>query len=135
MTQPSLKVQLQGVTTASADNLNTYGQTCASVAQLRAFIGLPNMLVYLQGLSTPDDGGEGDFLWWATVSEADDGENYIIPPGANGGGWIRQGPNLVLPAPQITGMLSAVTDANAKAVLTSIIAALVVLGLVTSGTT
>lgn len=135
MTAPSLKVQIQGQTIASADNLNTYVETCANVAQLRAFIGLPNMLVYLQGLTTPDDGGQGNFLWWATVSETDDGKNYIIPPGANGGGWIRQGPTLVLPIPQITGMLSGVTDANAKAVLTNIIAALVALGLVTSGTT
>jgi len=37
--------------------------------------------------------------------------------------------------PAITGALSAVTDANAKAVLTSIINALTALGLVTNGTT
>lgn len=37
--------------------------------------------------------------------------------------------------PSVTGTLSAVTDTNAKAVLTSIISALVALGLATNGTT
>ena len=37
--------------------------------------------------------------------------------------------------PTVTGSLSGVTDANAKAVLTSLIAALVTSGLITNGTT
>lgn len=134
MTAPKLAVQIQGMASVSADNLNTYVQWCPNVATLRAFIGLPTMQVSLQGLTTPDDGGQGDFYWLATVSQIDDGKNYIIPPGGGGGGWVRIGPALVLPIPQITGSLSAVTDANAKAVLTSIITALVSLGLVTNGT-
>ena len=135
MAAPKLTVQIQGQGSVTADELNTYVPWCSNVGQLRAFIGLPPMTVYLQGLSSPGDGGQGSFFWQATVTQPDDGENYIIPPGGNGGGWIRFGPPLVLPVPVITGMLSAVTDANAKAVMTSIISALVSLGLVTSGTT
>lgn len=92
------------------------------------------MTLYLQGISTPDDGGQGFFVWYATVTEDDDGRNYIKPVAASNGGWIRIGPNLVLPIPQITGALSSVTDPNALAVMASIIDALVSLGLVTNGT-
>lgn len=134
MTAPALAVQIQGQGAVSADNLNTYVQWCTNVAQIRAVIGLAGMAVYVEGLSTADDGGEGTFVWFATVSESDDGKNYIIPAGSNGGGWVRVGPNLVLPIPAITGSLSAVTDTNAKAVLTSIITALTSLGLVTNAT-
>jgi hypothetical protein len=132
MVAPALKVQIQGQTTASADNLNTYLQWCSTPAQLRAFIGLPGMAVYLEGINSIDDGKQGTFVWYATVSQVDDNLNYIIPPGASGGGWVRQG--ALLPIPTITGALSSVTDSNAKAVLTSIIAALVALGLATNGT-
>src|SRR5882762_11155020 len=135
MAAPALKVQIQGQTVLAGDNANTYVQWCSNVAQLRAFIGLSGMQVYVQGLITPDDGGQGNFLWEIVVTQPDDGENYIIPPGGGGGGWVRIGPALVLPIPSITGALSSVTDANAKVVLTSIIAALTSLGLVTDGTT
>lgn len=135
MTAPSLVAQVQGQGSVSADNLNTYVQWCTTVTVLRSFIGLPQMTVYLQGLSVPDDGGQGTFMWLATVTEPDDARNFIIPLAANGGGWVRIGPALVLPIPSITGELSAVTDANAKTVLTSIIAALTSLGLVTNATT
>jgi hypothetical protein len=135
MTPPALTLQVQGQTISSADVLNTGVQWCQNAGQLRAFIGIPTMQVYLQGLVTPSDGGQGNFIWLATVSQSDDGRNYIIPLGANGGGWVRIGPALALPIPSITGALTSVADANAKAVLTSIISALVTLGLVTKATT
>ena len=134
MSAPTLIVYQQGQTVANSDALNTLVQWCQNVGQMRAFIALTDMLVYLEGLSTPNDGGQG-FFYWTTTNETDDGRNYIIPPGANGSGWVRMGPLLVLPIPVITGMLSAVLDTNAKAVLTSIISALTTLGLVTNGTT
>lgn len=135
MTAPSLTAFIQGQGACSADNLNTFEQTCDVVAQIREFIGLPGIQVYVRGISAPDDGGQGFFYWQATVTETDDGKNYIIPPGAGGGGWVRIGPELVLPIPTIVGSLSLVTDANAKVVLTSIVSALTGLGLVTNGTT
>lgn len=133
MSPPSLRFQVQGQTVANADDLNSAVQWCSTAAQLRTFIGLSNMTIYLQGVTSPDDGNQGTFIWYAAVGHADDNLNYIVPPGASGGGWIRIGP--LLPTPSITGALSSVTDANAKAVLTSIIAALVALGLATNGTT
>lgn len=135
MTAPQLVVQIQGVTSVSADNLNTYVQWCSNVAELRAFIGSSYMQVYAQGLSAPDDGGQGNFVWFPNVNQADDGENYIIPPGSGGGGWVRLGPILVSPIPDVTGQLSAVTDVNAKAILTSLITALASLGIITNATT
>lgn len=135
MSVPNNVLQIQGQTSVSADNLNSFLQGAATASTLRSFIGVAGMVVYLQGLSVQDDGGQGTFFWKSIVTEADDGRNYIIPLAANGGGWVRFGPELVLPVPAITGVLSAVTDTNAKAVLTSIISALTSLGLVTNGTT
>lgn len=135
MTAPALAAQVQGQASVSADNLNTYVLWCSNTSQLRAFIGLAGMQVYLQGVSAINDGGQGTFVWYATVSHTDDNANYIIPSGGGGGGWARLGPALVNPVPIITGVLSAVTDANAKAVLTSIISTLTTLGLATNGTT
>lgn len=132
---PSNAYQVQGQGSVTADQINTFVQWTTNAASLRSFIGLPKMLVYLEGLSVPNDGGQGFFYWLATVSETDDGRDYIIPTGASGGGWVRMGPALVLPVPAITGALSTVTDAAAKAVLTSIISALTQLGLATNGTT
>lgn len=132
MTAPANKVQVQGQTVFSGDNANTGVQWTTNAESLRAFIGLTGMTVYLQGIVSPDDGGQGEFFWEATVSQPDDNLNYIIPPGASGGGWVRVGPTL--PIPIITGALSAVADVNAQAVLTSIIAALVTQGIATDGT-
>lgn len=123
-----------GVSSVSGDELNSFVQWCPTVAELRDFIGLTDMAVYLEGLSSLNDGGQGMFIWVDVVTQPDDGQNYIVPTGASGGGWVRLGPPLVLPVPAITGALSAVTDANAKAVMTSIIAALTALGLTTNGT-
>lgn len=89
MSAPALKANIQGLGAVDADNLNTYAQWCVNVAQLRTFIGLPSMLVYAQGTNTPGDGGQGFFYWAALVTEPDDGQNFIIPAGASGGGWIR----------------------------------------------
>lgn len=78
----------QGQGAVSADNLNTFTQTCATAAQLRAFVGLPGMQVDLQGLFAPNDGQGGAFLWNASVT-GDNGSTVIIPNGNTQGGWIR----------------------------------------------
>lgn len=89
MTAPALSAQVQGVGSVSADNYNTYQQTCSSIAELRAFVGLPGIEVLVRGLVTPNDGGAGLFIWASSITSPDDGVNYIIPPGAGGGGWVR----------------------------------------------
>jgi hypothetical protein len=133
MTAPQNVAVVQGIGAINADNLNTFMQWCTIASVLRTFIGLPGMTIYLQGITAPDDGSEGTFVWQATVTQPDDNLNYIIPQGASGGGWVRQGP--LLPLPTITGVLSAVTDSNAKTVLTSIVAALVAQQVAIDGTT
>lgn len=125
MTAPVLSAQIQGQGVVSADNLNTYAQWCTSTAQLRAFIGLPSMLVFLEGIDVPDDGGQGFFLWLATVSQSDDNQNYIIPNGSNGGGWVRFGvvATIVADLPAASsfnkGNRAFVTDSAASPVLGS----------------
>ena len=45
MSIPALNAAIQGQGTVSADNLNTYVQTAQMAPQLRAFVGLPGMLI------------------------------------------------------------------------------------------
>jgi hypothetical protein len=89
MVAPALKVQIQGQTTASADNLNTYEQTCDIVAQLRGFVGTIGMQAYARGLTAPNDGGAGAFYWNPSATGPDDGTSVIVPVGAAAGAWIR----------------------------------------------
>lgn len=134
MSAPANATYQNGANTVSGDQFNTFVQWADSVSTLRSFIGLTHMAAFLEGISTPDDGGEGMFLWEPVVTQPDDGLNYIIPAGANSGGWVRFGALYTGSIPVISGALSAVSDAAAKAVLTSIISALVALGLATNGT-
>lgn len=96
MSAPALLVQVQGVTNVSADNLNTYEQTCDTSSELAAFVGVDGMQVFLRGLSAPGDGGQGPF-YWADGVFANDGVNVIVPIGAYNGAWLRLPLNLVVP--------------------------------------
>ena len=68
----------QGVGVISADAANTYVQTCDTAADLRAFVGLPGMQVDLQGVSTPNDGQGGAFLWSAAATGDKPSCTFII---------------------------------------------------------
>ena len=91
MTAPQLTVQIQGQGVVSADQLNTYEQTCDNVPELRAFVGAPGVQTFIRGLSTPGDGGAGPFWWNPSGTGPDDGVNIIVPPGAITGCWVRLG--------------------------------------------
>lgn len=102
MSPPALKVQIQGVTTVSADNLNTYELTCDNLTELADFVGLPGIQVFARGLATPGDGGQGPF-YWADGVYANDGINTIVPTGVNSGAWLRLPLNGVVPiSPLVT---------------------------------
>lgn len=91
MTAPALFVQQPGIGAVSADNLNTYMQTCDNAAQLRAFTGNIGVQVFMRGTSAPNDGGQGTF-WWnytATSPVDDNGVTTIVPYGAGQGCWSR----------------------------------------------
>jgi len=89
MSVPALSVQIQGQGTVSADNLNTFIQTVQNADQLRTFVGLPGMVVNLQGISLPGDGDGGFFYWNSSGTEPDDDFNFIVPTGSTTGEWVR----------------------------------------------
>lgn len=90
MTAPSLQVVIQGTGVVSADNLNTYGQTCDNVAELRAFVGAPGVQVYIRGFNSLNDGGQGEFAWNPSGTGPDDGGiTSVVPYSAASGCWTR----------------------------------------------
>lgn len=86
MTAPSLKAYAQGQSEVSADNLNTFVQSCSTLAQLRAFIGLPGIAVTVTGISPA-----AIYIWNAAATAADNGGSVIAPTGAGTGRWLRVG--------------------------------------------
>lgn len=114
MSAPSLSVQINGVSQVSGDNYNTYTQWCPNIATLRSFIGVSNMLVYLEGTSTPGDGGQGPFYWNATGTSPDDnGVTTVVPNGTASGVWSRLGAaGLTLSSLTVTGNTSLLGTAN-----------------------
>jgi hypothetical protein len=103
MAPPSLTLFIQGQGVASADNLNTFPQSCDTAAQLRAFIGGYTICVYLRGFTTPGDGGGGMFYWNSTSTAADNGTTVFAPAGVSTGRWIR------VPEYTITSNISSIT--------------------------
>lgn len=89
MTVPILNAAIQGQGTISADNLNTYIQTALTAAQLRTFVGLPGMVVNLQGILFPADGEGGFFYWDQNGTHSDDNFNFIVPTASGTGEWVR----------------------------------------------
>lgn len=90
MTAPSLKAYAQGQSEVSADNLNSFQQTCNTFTQLRDFVGLPGIQVWSRGGATVNDDLGGVFYWSATATAADDNQDVIKPTGAGATGrWLR----------------------------------------------
>lgn len=89
MVAPALNVARQGLGSVNADNLNTAEQTCDNLAQLRAFIGIQGVQVFLRGYVTLNDGGQGPFVWISTATGPDNGTSIIIPTGVTVGAWVR----------------------------------------------
>jgi len=91
VTAPALAVQQNGLLQVSGDNYNTYEQSCNVVADLKGFIGVSGVQVYMRGYTAVGDGGQGQFYWNAgAVSPVDDGGvTTIVPNGAASGCWTR----------------------------------------------
>ena len=87
MTAPALTNYAQGSTQVSADQLNTFEQTCDNFAQLRTLTGVTGMQVSVRGAVTPSDGGGGEFWWNPNNTAADDNATVIVPGGVTLGGW------------------------------------------------
>lgn len=89
---PALNVAVQGQGSVGADQLNTFVQWAPSVSSLRSFTALGTMLVWMEGTTTPNDGGQGAFYYDPGATAPDDnGVTTIQPTGQTGSGrWIRQ---------------------------------------------
>lgn len=100
----ALNVYVNGQDQVSADNLNTFMQTCTNMAELRAFpANNSSISVYVRGTSTPDDGGQGTFYWNPTVIGVDDnGATTVVPYGVTIGCWLRITNQVVNGAPLFT---------------------------------
>jgi hypothetical protein len=89
---PSHAVQVDGQGPVTADQLNSFIQTCSNVSDARGFVGVSGMLMYLNGYISSGDGGQGMFFWNAGGSAADDGGlTTIVPTGSASGIWSRIG--------------------------------------------
>lgn len=92
MSVPQNRVQPQGLGSVGADDLNSYLQTVANLAGLRAFVPQGPMAIQLQGYSSQADGGQGVFVWSSTATGPDNGVTVIVPTGVTQGAWIRDDP-------------------------------------------
>lgn len=114
---------ITGVTQVGGDQLNTFVQICTNATQLRLFIGAANMSVLLEGISAPNDGSGGFFIWNSSVTGPDDNQNVIVPSGSSQGAWVRQSLTSLVPPSQIApvsgnytaGAFDAIIEANAGA--------------------
>lgn len=98
MTAPALASYVNGIGQVSADNYNTFLQTCDIAAQLRGFAGVPGIEVYMRGFLTIGDGGQGIFYWNAGGTAADDGGvTTIVPSSSTAGVWTRLSSVLIKP--------------------------------------
>lgn len=89
MAAPALSVYIQGQGQVSADQLNTFEQTCDNFAQLRSLVGLPGMQVFARGGAAIADGLQGVFYWQASNPGPDNGSTVIVPSGALLGAWVK----------------------------------------------
>ena len=88
MSVPIPQRYVQGQGAVSADGLNTFIQGVSTAPQLRGFVGITGMAVYLYGIAFPNDGGGGLFQWNATSTAPDNNATIIVPNGTIKGAWI-----------------------------------------------
>lgn len=87
---PALTVQQPGVGVVTADNLNSFVQGGALLANLQSFSGAPGMCVYMIGYTALGDGGQGMWTWNPTLNSGNN-TTTILPFGSLLGGWQRLG--------------------------------------------
>lgn len=88
MGAPALTLYQPGVGAVSADGLNTFEQTCDTLADLRAFSGVSGLQVAVRGASSAGDGGGGVYYWELGSGFVDNGSTVIVPYGVPAGAWL-----------------------------------------------
>ena len=116
MSAPALTVYLQGLTTISADQANTFMQNGNTASDLRSFVGTAGMYVFIAGTDAVDDGNAG-FFGWVSIAPGPDDDLNIIIPGGSGGAWVRITLLVGTPTPtvktfQIRGNVSGIPAAS-----------------------
>lgn len=87
---PANTVYEDGQGQVSAANLNTFLQSAGVAANLRQFVGITGMAVFMLGQTAADDGLQGFFYWNANATAVDDnGLTTVVPSGSAQGAWIR----------------------------------------------
>jgi hypothetical protein len=129
MGAPQLTAYVQGQGAVSADQLNTFEQTCDSFAQLRALTGLPGMQVFCRGAVTPGDNGQGQFYWVAGFTAPDNSLTIIRPSGTATGAWVRLGASLTVGSLLVVDTVVALQGTIVAASVSSVL----VLGFYTVG--
>lgn len=113
MSIPALSVSVQGQGALSSDQINTFCQTCDTIAQLRAFVPVSGIQVYVRGTFAPNDGGQGNWWWNASlVGPTDNNFSVIVPPAAGQGAWVRLSQDV---GPWLAASTSYANDAAAAA--------------------
>ena len=82
-------VSADGVGTIAAGQLNAYEISCYNTGVLRTIVGQTGMTVFLQGINTPNDGGQGNFYWDYTSTATDNNSTVIRPYGVVYGAWLK----------------------------------------------
>lgn len=110
---PALLVSANGAGVITDENLNTFVQGGALLANLRAFPGLSRMTVWMIGTTAANDGGQGMFYYNPAAITADDGGLTSIQPfGVIFGRWLRQsGSSVSITAVPTIAALRALTTA------------------------
>lgn len=121
MTLPALLVYLDGPIAVTADNLNTFVQSCDDANDMRGLTGITGMSLLARGLDSAGDGGGGNFYWNATATGPDDNLNTIMPYGSTQGAWLRQTSEAqtVNASGASTGITTGVTTAMCSLTLTA----------------
>lgn len=93
MSPPQLTVYVNGPSAVSADQLNTFVQSCDTAAQMRGLIGVSGISIDARGLNSIND-GLGGLFYWNPTAVGPENLNTIVPNGAKSGAWIRQSSQL-----------------------------------------
>lgn len=98
-----------GAPAITADNLNTFTQVETTLSGARGFSGIQNQQIFLQGYSSANDGGQGNFVWFLGTGVDDGGITTIVPTGNTSGYWSRIGNSSVIYVPQTINNAAGVT--------------------------